>query len=487
MKKLKSIRSYFPAKSRNVGQRKKCSYLTVVLLLLLLPRLSGAVPPVITYVQQPAAQNSTLIDKDKKPILDSVFATDIGNALINPITNQPRVDHAFFSFQQCFGGGFLDDLDSVLTGKLVNWAGGSASQHDEPSLGQVRPDEWLVPPKPAIDPLYISPVPHSLWTRELLPQLMSTTPTAEAIDIARLNDPVGSNPVVNPPPPAPQNGREHGQVLYRNGGGAVSLVQPAANKHHAILWAGYTDYWRHFHNVDDVLNRLVGAWTDKNYANYEVHILFGDGANAIIGDATTGPLPTHWTQAPAACQPNCKVTVMPATTASLKNLLQNLAVTAQDEFFFYASDHGGNSAVGGGGLVPGIGGPATIPITLNPGMMQGMDFQSDNVPTLTVDYSGLTGAADVFWNGALLGSLNSLQTTLEFPIPESSIQLTNTVSIENHSGLPFQINQTRFFTGAINDNPSSIPEPTSLLLVAALGSAVLTCSRRKPLGDRRDC
>ena len=102
-------------------------------------RSALAAPPAVTpnAIAQPANQNSTLIPFNFAAaaapaggniILDSTFATWVQGALTTNVggVQTSMVGDATFAFQQCFSGGFLDDLNNTL-GNTVNWIGGAAA------------------------------------------------------------------------------------------------------------------------------------------------------------------------------------------------------------------------------------------------------------------------------------------------------------------------------------------------------------------------
>ena len=87
-----------------------------------------SVPAAADLAPQPPKKKSMLIDKDRQGILDNDFATLAKNLLITNGKSNAR--DAKFLFQQCFGGGMLDDIQRAL-GTVVKWVGGSASRFDE--------------------------------------------------------------------------------------------------------------------------------------------------------------------------------------------------------------------------------------------------------------------------------------------------------------------------------------------------------------------
>src|SRR5262245_38460661 len=121
------------------------SVLIAVTFLFVLPLLAAE-----HYTPQPAGKHSSLVGNDKKQLLDEEFARLIGGLLIKD--GQKNAKDAKFLFQQCYGGGMLDDLDRMIGDKLP-WIGGAAARHDQVSYGTINNlndlDAWtkaLLPP-----------------------------------------------------------------------------------------------------------------------------------------------------------------------------------------------------------------------------------------------------------------------------------------------------------------------------------------------------
>src|SRR5207249_10499503 len=97
---------------------------------------------------------------------------------------------------------------------------------------------------------------------------------------------------------------EHGQSTSANGGDAITVTDPSAASHHAILWAGNPDGQRHTNDLNKVKAALQAAW--------------GTG-------------------------PTTSITVLSgagATKAALQAALDALPLNSNEEFLFFASDHG---------------------------------------------------------------------------------------------------------------------------------------------------
>lgn len=438
--------------------------------------------PAIVLAPQPIGQFSALIPSDHNPlgkpvfpnvIRDNTFALWIRAALVN--NNALRARDASLLFQQCYGGGFLDDLDTQLTpAPNVKWVGGSASEHGTQSWGQNKG----FPTNPVLKSGTDMP-PMSYWTRQLEQHLFPGNRNVDSIAAARIADPYGAFAA------PPQHRIEMGQLVYRNNGEDILLTDGGGiAKRYAILFAGKANAERHFENVKRVYDRLAAGW---NLAGGDViRVVYGDGVNQVQGNPASGILPLLWM-------------AVPGTAANLQAAITAIGnvITVNDQFFFYASDHGGNSAVGGGGMIPGAGGPpgALPPMTVSPGMNQEMRGQPENVPTLSLDYSMLVSGtnAEVYWNDCLLGNLTyggASSGSVTLAIDEDCIlDGSNEISLSTLSGSGFEITESTFFTGAMNDIPpilapavpalsgSSLVVLALLLLAGGAGTLLAACRR----------
>jgi hypothetical protein len=431
---------------------------------------------VIRFVPQPANQHATLIDSAGQPIRDDTFAGWVSNGLRPNIGVGAVTQSATFVFNTCFGGGMLDDLQSVLSAPgvqpVVPFLGGAASRHDQAAFGQI--------PRPAAgvpfggDPVNypIPPIkPYSMFTQALLPFI---NPGLNQDWNTAINSAINSDldgPVAGPARGKAAPNIEDGQLTYASGGQNNKITEPASaagNFRYAIFWAGQTDAIRHFNNTQAMIDRVTGAWAAAGVP-FAFSVLYGDGTNRLVGNAASGAVPDGWKA---------------ATPANLKARIENIpaAFGQLDQFFFYATDHGGNTAIAFGGRVGGAGGPAgtfLIP-TIAPGTLHAMEQSGDNVPTLAVDFSGLNGSAEVLIGTHLVGTFSDftgLNGQRVFTLDESWLTADNVVSIRSLSGGDFNIDQIEFFTGGIGEI-QSVPEPAAAGLFL-LGLAFLTACRRR--------
>jgi hypothetical protein len=382
---------------------------------------------------------------------------------------------ATFMFQQCFGGGFLDDMDTVLTGSMVKWVGGSASKHNQLAWGQEKAALEIPAPVP-LDRAHNDPLtPMSYWTRKLDPNLMDVTKNADAIEAARVNDPYGSvRDALNPL-------KEDGQLLYRNMGEDIKLKDGGGTRY-AVLYAGLADRERHANNINRVYQRLRTAWG----AAGKIYVLYGDAMSQRQGSGAMD-LPAVWGVDDPWTTTNA---IEVGSEAKLKARIEAIGglLMADDQFFFYSTDHGGNTQVTGGGNVPGAGGaPMHLsPSMMNRSMMNGMKAQSDNVPTMSFYYQMFNPGdlANVYANGHLIGQLMGTETSAVLPVNESYLNRgANSFSVQTVVGTSFEILNSEFSTGALNDIPQPIPEPAAIVL-AALAGGVLAFRRSARCLDR---
>jgi len=372
-------------------------------------------PALADLALQPPKKHSALVDTNRQSIRDDEFANLIKSLLIK--NGQTNVRDAKFLFQQCMGGGMLDDLQTTF-GKTVKWVGGSASRFD-----QVAND------------FAGGTFTGAYWTLSLAPELNKEQTVLQAITNAN-----------NAPKPV----KETGQSVQANGGETITLKDPGAQSHHAILWAGQADKGSHTTNIDRIRQTLINQWGQPG-PNTTITVLFRDGLTDFKGQN----LPAEW-KAKAA------------TKANLQQALADLAnkISANEEFFFYATGHGSESTAMLG--MPKQVASNTVDVELFemfPDVLEGMALQPDNSPLLSVNYADLIDPVEVFFNNALLGMLDPTTSFTEFLVPETLIGLENEVRIENHTLHDFLLLGKTFDTGPIDLVTAPIPEPGSLILV----------------------
>jgi hypothetical protein len=258
---------------------------------------------------------------------------------------------------------------------------------------------------------------------------------------------------------------EDGQCVSANGGDTITLKDKDAKSHHAILWAGFANHERYVEDVKLIRNELAERWKGTDYS---ITVLFGNGRT----DSQGNPLPREW---------NAKE----ATEATLQQTVNDLKakINKDEQFFFYATDHGGLTAV-----PPGL--PKRVPgktkdietFSLESLILDAIAYTVDNIPTLRLDYSDLL-SSDVFveFNDFLLGALDPSAAMMEFSLPESIIGLENIIEVRNESDFDFNLLNKEIFTGG-NDTLELVvvPEPSGLAIFVMGVLGCLLWRKRKP-------
>jgi hypothetical protein len=336
----------------------------------------------------------------------------------------------------------LDNLQSQLG--AVRWIGGSASRHDEASIGTVSTAENNAKPAP-YDAKWVKNPPEDWWTAALKRELTRNQPLLTALNKANMND--GAN----------QQGDgqlETGQTVHGNGGDTITVADPMAMSHHAILWAGNADHMRHFNDIRNVRGALVNQWGDPaSNPNVTIKVLFGNGMTASDGTM----LPAGWN-------------AMPATKANLQAALIALQSTlhANEQFLFYASDHGGLET-DARPPPPGLLGPGmaySSPIPLQLGELVGLLQERGNQPAVHVEYSGVLfpNTVLVSWNAAPLGFLPVGGGEVDLPLSESEVRYPlNVVEVLNGAANPLDLARVSLSLGGIDTNPRLPTNPVLAL------------------------
>ncbi len=412
---------------------------------------------------QPDDKGSALVTHGGEAISDADFA-EMMQGLLMP-GGENNVRDAKFLFQQCFGGGMLDDLEDTF-GTTVKWVGGSASKHDECSVGQVSTAENETE---GYDDIWVFDPPIDWWTDELKDEMAEDQSLLDAINSANSQDQVGGGHE------DPYGEYEHGQSVCANGGEEITLADPDAQSHHAILWGGNADHMRHFNDIQAVRNVLVDKWGDPG-GNVTISVLFGDGEHASDGS----DLPDEWN-------------AQSATRENLEAVIANLteSMNENEQFFFYASDHGDSITVTVDEEEPEEVPPGdehSDTFELNEGEMEGMESQDDNQPTIKVKQVGLTTTAPVIFNGVEVGVLDPNYETSIVDVPEQLVLAVNDLTIVNPGTQTMVLYRVEFSIGSIDTNPVRAPaapipaaSPLGLAILAMLllaGSMVVF--RRRP-------
>jgi hypothetical protein len=414
------------------------------------------------------------------------------------------------------------------------------------------------------------------WTQALLSEINPNPnqPLTQSIDGAIRKDNVGPNG---------NRALEHGENIVENGGEGITLADPGAASHHAILWAGDTNLLGDFNEIGNVRNSLLAAWnptcvgggnagqpcskaTDCTGGTCPatITVLYGDGVHHLEDRCVGGRNATKGCDCPGgdcfgplvcscgadagqpcgcpggtcnagtktcnggsrngqpcgvcaggicagtcaggahngqpclqfcpggACTPGDPLPAAwdakAATKQNLQNELNALPLDPNEQFFFYAADHGSLDQK----VKPPP--PVEPPVVVPPGGTDHEPFEiprpvlvemlrtPDNVPTLTISYSGVQTAGTVCVSmpdpvtgiAVALGCLDPALSTMEFIIAESLLWLTNAIDITNNGGVPIEILEKDFFIGAIpiQQEPDECHQgdyPGFAFLVRALG------------------
>ncbi len=410
-----------------------------LLVCLLTPRAGlGETDPERLEIQS-ASEHAYIMTKSGT-ITDKEFARWMGSLLAPE--GQIRVHSATFIFQECFGGGMLDDLKGRF-GRGVRWIGGSASKHNERAIGKLTQAEAAARRADAKTPSqFITVTPRSTWSEVLVPGIASGQVILEAIGAANETD------IVGPKAAAPYIGLENPQWASGSGGELNVLVEQdeQVQTRRAVLWAGQGNRWRHYNNIKAVRDMLVEQW-GAAAGTYAIVVFYGNGLHAPNGSA----LPEDWH-------------ARPGTAEGLRIFLRTQwepLMTDTTQFFFYATGHGGSSKK----LPPppAVLSPGTVDneqFELSPAELDLLAGEPDNEPLMAItyeDYLPGSGEATVTLNGVLLGTIPPVtepgEAIAHFTVSESLLASVNTLVVSNNSDVDLNVTDSGFVTGAIDDDP----------------------------------
>lgn len=202
-------------------------------------------------------------------------------------------------------------------------------------------------------------------------------------------------------------------------------------------------------------------------------------AGAWCASSTRRPEPSRHPPAGPPSRPRASV------RPSLRKELPDL-IGPDDQFFFYATDHGSWYVEDTQARQVEAGGANAFAFDLARETYAAAWADDGNVPAVSIDYAGLVEAASVYLNDALLGILPPVSgvlaggpATAVLPVSESMLLLDNLLRIEPVSA-PFTVTNIAFDLGPIGrDMVVGIVEPAPLGLVAAAGLAMGTARRRR--------
>jgi len=406
------------------------------------------------YDRQPQNNHSSLIGNDRKPaVRDDEFAQWMKDLLLRD--GRPNAHNATFLFQQCFSGGFLDDLVDQIGGRIP-WVGGAAARHDRLSFGEL--------PNPR------DRRPEGYWTEELKDQLKRNQSVFDALKNTKRKE--GARTIEFP------------QFTKRGQGSEnIKIDKRGVTSRHAILWAG--DISRggdsapdqvheqlYYNNIQDMYRLLKNKWGDPDGRNITITVLFGNGRNL---PASRQNLPGQWHAKPAT-----RENLQAAINALKDGNPNNGEMNPNEQFVFYSTDHGGHQVEKPQPRRVGSNTNHRDTFEVPEGVQTAILTDINNQPTLSIDYTGvtMTGAVPVMWNGSLLGYLDPSTSQMEFPIPESLISLENMFEVVNNTPTDIILNRCLFDSGGIGSDMILIPEPASLMALF-IGIVGLALKRRK--------
>ncbi len=351
-----------------------------LIVLLLLPAiLSQAGPPLpppapVELVDQPADEHSDLSTSDGS-IDDDEFAGWIRQYF-------PASRNMAFVFGTCFGGGMLDDLQSLGSGH-PNVFLGAASRHDEEANFYEEGDH----PRSFLGAFARAARAHPT---ETFGQLFGR---------AVQDNPFGANGEDDA-----QNA-EHPQNASTGSGASTPLYDPNATSHHAILFAGEPEA-----TDRQEMNTMRQALVRAGYPSGNVTVISG------------------------------------GSREQLRQALQNVGgqMNANEQFFFYAADHGSTSVDQEGECSEeGCSGTTT------PHMQEGAASTPDNRPQIEITAPSTSGGCEVIFNGESIGPLTPFTTTTRLPIPPDEIEYYPPAPWNVHISPTLPISSTRLDSGEI--------------------------------------
>jgi hypothetical protein len=384
--------------------------------------------------------DAALVTNTGAPITDADFSNIMASNLIK--NGSPNCLASIFLMEQCFGGGFDDNLIAALPN--IPYVFGSASSATESSWG---------PAGAGLD----------YWTAALIPELAKPTQGVRlSTDAAAANDTRGPNGTKKETPVSDS----------QNNGFQVFLADPNAQSYDAVLWAGNPDP-RHQTDVTGIYNTIKAAWAATG-KTATIKILYGNG---------TTPGGTPWTNNGAA------------TRTNLVNTMAGLPLSGSAEFLFYATDHGSKvvPVAAAHGAVPG-GNSDVEHYTLDPATVSVIDAQQGEAasegdgtgfnpfaPYIEVDYDGVAsdGTVGVFAGSDFLGFLPAADSVFDFNIPYADIGLADSITVTDGGSSSFDLDGETFFADA--DTQVDAPEPASLGMLAV---GVLLIGRRRGMRPR---
>ncbi len=190
--------------------------------------------------KQTAGKHSTISTEDGK-IRDDELAEHVAENIPKDEDGNPLVKDVKIFFQQCFGGGCLEEFEEEFgeggEAEGTKWVGGSASDKDEKSWGH----ESKADPTKSGDN----------WTEGATDEdnggIQNGGKVTDTLDNAEKNDTKA------------KDGSEDPQTAHGNGGEDIEWSGDGDTKHRAVLVGGKNEQ-RHNNDIDDMEEALEDAW-----------------------------------------------------------------------------------------------------------------------------------------------------------------------------------------------------------------------------------
>ncbi|WP_048147786.1 hypothetical protein [Palaeococcus ferrophilus] len=301
-----------------------------------------------------------------------VYDWQLANMINMWIANRTGYANMVFIFNQCFGGGMIDDLKEKLKG-TGDAAFMSASKHNKPSWGigdDYNPSRWPEMVKKG----FIRP--EDYYPKEVGEELAKTgkeAPTMkEVAKRAEQEDLLG---------PYGSDFRERPQYTSIGNGDGIMIGKKAdgsaVKSKHAILFAGDANQKRHWNNMD----RMYKALKKQGFSDGDIIALAGNGKTMSNG-----------TNAPSYIDG-------PGTKKALYEAIVNISkkMNKDEQLIFWVSDHGNRERIERAVLLDLID-PVTEPVPpkktarrpgqvtwdLDEDFLKAMELDPDNQPYVSV-------------------------------------------------------------------------------------------------------
>ena len=251
-----------------------------------------------------------------------VYDWQLANMINMWIANRTGYANMVFIFNQCFGGGMIDDLKEKLKG-TGDAAFLSASKHDEPAWGLV--DGYNPSASPKIKEKGFEK-PEGFYPKEVGEELEKTGRDAPTMkEIARRAEMED----IKGPYGLWKKDIEQPQYTSIGKGDSIKIGKKAdgsdvASKH-AILFAGDANRKRHWNN----LQRMYDALKKQGFTDGDIIVLAGDGKTTPWGSSVPNYVDG------------------PGTKKALYDAIVNISkkMNKNEQLVFWVSDHGNRERI----------------------------------------------------------------------------------------------------------------------------------------------